>query len=184
MESQFKNKKFNQYNFHKHTFCVFKEMDLEGLNFAKANFVSKTNSAYIFTAEGVYRKSNHWGRVANCKWKLIANKVVSKNRVRVGYANWTDFRSENEHEANYIIVFDAANWSVDYVHFVDTNDQTLRRTAAETTKRLKEIRQILDNQNWIEYYEIVDKDAFLKNIVSQMIATNTAFRLLLNDFFK
>ena len=33
---------------------------------------------YFYTEEGVYRKSNHWGRVANCRWKMIANEDLQE----------------------------------------------------------------------------------------------------------
>lgn len=184
MESTFKNKKYNQYNFHKHTFCVFKEVTSEGLDFANANYVSKTNSAYIFTEVGVYRKSNHWGRVANCKWKLVANGLENNNRIRIGFANWTDFKSENENEANYIIVLDPNNLTVDYLHFTELDVQSQRRTAKETATRLKEIRQIVDNRKWMEYYEIENEHLFLKTLIQQMIDSKTPLRQLLNDFYK
>ena len=64
---------YNKTNFHKHTFCIFQEVDFELIKNLKLNFKSKSGSSYYFVENGVYRLSNHWSRVANCKWRLDKN---------------------------------------------------------------------------------------------------------------
>ena len=79
-------KTYNQTNFFKHTFCEFKEIT----NFKipeNINFSSKSDSTYFYTNEGVYRKSNHWGRVANCRWKLISTANYKNQEVVVALQN-------------------------------------------------------------------------------------------------
>ena len=95
-------KKYNKSNFHKHTFCEFTEVEASTIPTIEWQYKSKSGSGYCFTAEGVYRSSNHWGRAANCRWRLISStKVISKinnSQNRIGYAKWTDFYQNNEIE--------------------------------------------------------------------------------------
>jgi hypothetical protein len=83
-------KTYSKTNFFKHTFCEFKQVN----NFefpADINYKSKSDSIYFYTTEGVYRKSNHWGRVANCRWKIKANQNYKNQEVIIGFAKWADF---------------------------------------------------------------------------------------------
>ena len=66
-------KTYNKTNFHKHTFCIFHEVDFDVVKELKPNYTSKSGSSYYFVESGVYRFSNHWGRAANCKWRLSRN---------------------------------------------------------------------------------------------------------------
>ena len=80
------SKTYNKTNFHKHTFCIFKEVDFETIQNLKPNYKSKSGSSYFFTDQGVYRLSNHWGRAANCKWRLeISSKsqITNSNRTKL-----------------------------------------------------------------------------------------------------
>ena len=65
-------KKYNKNNFHKHTFCEFTEVDATTISNIEWHYKSKSGSGYCFTEQGVYRISNHWGRAANCRWRLIS----------------------------------------------------------------------------------------------------------------
>ena len=61
---------FKHGNFFKHTYCQFEYKELSVLQEENIHFKSKSGSSYVYTEKGVYRYSNHWGRVANCRWKL------------------------------------------------------------------------------------------------------------------
>ena len=63
---------YHKNNFHSHTFCEFVAVESLPKIFSTPNYKSKSGSSYFFTEEGVYRSSNHWGRAANCRWRLIA----------------------------------------------------------------------------------------------------------------
>jgi hypothetical protein len=65
------------------------------------HFKSKSGSLYYFTDKGVYRYSNHWGRVANCRWKISGVEAYKNQNYYVGYANWLDFYSLNTSEKNF-----------------------------------------------------------------------------------
>ena len=110
------NKKFNQYNFYRHTFCIFYEVENNTIENLKINYKSKSGSSYYYTDDGVYRKSNHWGRAANCRWKLEANSNLKNKNSRVGYAKWSDFYPNNEQDNLFYIDVDFETQTVDFKH--------------------------------------------------------------------
>jgi len=93
---------FNKNTFFKNTYCEFQEVnnfDIEEKNCYR----SKHNSLYFFTKEGVYRKSNHWGRVASCRWKLIPSSSYKNQQRVLAFAKWKDFYSLHETEKLFYI---------------------------------------------------------------------------------
>ena len=143
-------KQFNQYNFFKHTFCEFKEVT----NFTfpeNTNYKSKSQSTYFYTTEGVYRKSNHWGRVANCKWKLITNHTYKNQKMVIGFAKWTDFYPINSLEKNYFIEVDF-NKKVANLQPKKENTTNYLFTFFEGTKKIKQIKQLFKDDKWATYY--------------------------------
>lgn len=148
-------KHYNRHNFHKHTYCVFQEVDASVLESLQLQYTSKSGSRYYFTEEGVYRVANHWGRAANCKWRLATNSSARYKGNVVGYAAWTAFLPDNDTERWYAIEIDFVAKSAQYVH-KDSKvfpESTVFRTAPETLKRLKIIRQHLEEDNWLRYFE-------------------------------
>ncbi len=89
---------YNRNNFHKHTFCLFQQVDAFALADVKLGYKSNSGSEYYFTEIGVYRKSNHWGRAANCRWRLLVNSEYKNQTEIIGFARWNDFYSNNETE--------------------------------------------------------------------------------------
>lgn len=176
-------KTYNKTNFHKHTFCVFQEVTFESINDLKPNFISKSGSSYYFTEKGVYRHSNHWGRAANCKWRLVSNGI-SKDRSKVGYANWCDFYSDNDQEKLYFIEVDYNNQSAQFNHYKSdkfTKDKVLR-TAAETTKLIKQIRVLLEETAWAKYLKHESIEVLRKEIIEQLITTNHTLQEIKKDY--
>ena len=62
---QLKSKSF------KNTFCVFDEKEINEIENLELSFKSASGSSYFYTEMGMYRLSNHWGKLANSKWRLI-----------------------------------------------------------------------------------------------------------------
>lgn len=170
---------YNRTNFHRHTFCVFKEVPLEKIIGLKPNYTSKSGSSYYFTEEGVYRVSNHWGRAANCKWRLQALEDFSSNRTRAGYANWNEFHPDNDIQKLYFIEVDFDATAVNYNH-VGTNPSTksMLRTASETTKRIKQIRLILKSDDWAKYLDFEDLEKARKQVIHELITTDKSLQEL------
>ena len=91
-------KHYTKSNFFKHTFCDFIKVENSFFDENKTHFKSASGSQYYFTEEGVYRYSNHWGRVANCRWRLVSESRVKNQEYHVGYAKWINFYPLNESE--------------------------------------------------------------------------------------
>ncbi|WP_298223955.1 hypothetical protein [Flavobacterium sp.] len=150
------SKTYNRFNFHRHTFCVFTEADLKLVENRKPDYQSKSGSSYFFTDEGVYRLSNHWGRAANCKWRLQTNNTSNSGRTKLGFALWSAFHSDNDTEKLYFIQFDAETQTVNYQHKNSTEfkETFILRTASETTKIIKEIRNLLSSDSWAKHFDM------------------------------
>ncbi|MCG2612336.1 hypothetical protein LZZ90_12545 [Flavobacterium sp. SM15] len=171
------SKIYNKFNFHKHTFCVFKEVDELKIEALKPNHNSKSGSVYYFTEEGVYRVSNHWGRAANCRWRLDSDSKNVNQRTKVGYANWTDFYPNNEQENLFYI---EVNWQINEVSFQHKNNpkyqgKEMLRNASETSKVIKTINELLTTDNWAKYLDFDDLDVLRKEIVTLLITTSKTF---------
>lgn len=176
-------KTYNKTNFHKHTFCIFQEVTFESITDLKPNFISKSGSSYYFTEQGVYRHSNHWGRAANCKWRLVSNGI-SKDRSKVGYANWCDFYSDNDQEKLYFIEVDYSNQLAQFNHYKSdkyTPGKVLR-TAAQTTKLIKQIRGLLEETAWAKYLKHESIDVLRKEIIEQLISSNRTLQEIKKEY--
>lgn len=171
-------KSFHRNNFHKNTFCIFKEVALDAISALKLNYKSKSGSQYYFTETGVYRLSNHWGRAANCKWRLQPSQPQScinpENRMKLGFAFWSDFHRDNDTEKLYFIEMDFENQSVNFQHkdSGNCNPTAVLRNASETTKRIRQIRNLLENDAWTSYYPEQNSKELTVKVIRQMIQTD------------
>ncbi|MFY7739786.1 MAG: hypothetical protein ACOVQC_04645 [Flavobacterium sp.] len=176
-------KTYNKTNFHKYTFCIFKEVDLDAIKDLKLHYKSKSSSCYYFVENGVYRLSNHWSRVANCKWRLInensnVNQNINSNRTKLGYANWSDFYSDNDVDKIYFLEADYESKSVNFYHKQSSNyssDKVLR-SSSETTKIIKQIRTLFEETAWAKYLNEDNIDVLRKDIIEEMISRNQTFQ--------
>lgn len=167
-------KTYTKFNFHQHTFCVFQEVSFDSIQNLHPNYKSKSGSSYFFTENGVFRLSNHWGRAANCKWRLESNKEYSANRTRLGFANWSSFHNDNDFEKLYFIEVNFDDKTVNYFHknskAIPQNAQL--KTSSATTKTIKTIRNLLENEGWAKYYDDKNIVELRKNIITQLVETN------------
>ena len=180
------NKTFHKYNFHKHTFCIFKEVDSSEISTLKLNFKSKSGSSYYFTENGVYRLSNHWSRVANCKWRIINNNnnpnIKNQDRTKLGFAKWTDFYQDDDYEKLYFIEVNYDLKEVNYFHKNSSNFKNqLIRTASETTKIIKQIRILLGETVWAKHFT-QDIHLLRKKIISELISSNSSLQEIKRKF--
>ena len=182
-------KTYNKTNFHKYTFCVFQVVALNEVNELQVNFTSKSGSTYYFVDNGVYRLSNHWGRAANCKWRLINinsnincngnnNGNEQTNRTKLGFAKWTDFYPDNDYEKLYFLEADYSTKTIEYHHKLSANytsDKVLR-TASVTTKLIKQIRTLFEETAWAKYLTFDNLEEMRKQIIEALIHTNQSFQ--------
>lgn len=160
-------------NSFKHTFCVFQEVDLQLIENKKPDFNSDSGSLYFYTEKGMYRLSNHWGRLANSKWRLVS-EIESNYKTKLGFALWTDFHPDNTTEKLYYLEVDFGKETILYQHKNNPNfdQKAILRTSIETTKRIKQARNILTLTNWAKYFENSDINELRKQIINELIYTN------------
>lgn len=172
-------KKYNKTNFHKHTFCEFIEVDVAAIPNIEWHYKSKSGSGYCFTEEGLYRISNHWGRAANCRWRLISNSnsKINNSQARIGYAKWTDFYPNNETEALFYIDVNFDTKEVTFQHKNNPNydGKALLRNASETAKVIRQIKEILESDTWAKYLDFDDLEQLRNEIILKLIQTSTSF---------
>ncbi len=184
-------KKYNKTNFHKHTFCEFIEVDAIAIPNIEWHYMSKSGSGYCFTEEGVYRISNHWGRVANCRWRLISNsRANSSSKInnslhRIGYAKWTDFYPNNETENLFYV---EVNFEANEVTFQHKNNpnydgKAVLRNASETAKVIRQIKEILESDTWARYLDFDDLEQLRKEIILKLINTRMTLQTLKKDLY-
>ena len=145
-------KTYNQSNFFKYTFCEFTQVD-DFLFPEKTNYKSKSESSYFYTEEGVYRKSNHWGRVANCRWKLIAEEKYKNQTTVIGFAKWANFFPLNSKEKIFFIEVNFDNKTTEIKSNHKTSTPHLF-SFPEAIKRKKEITHLFKETKWANYFEM------------------------------
>ncbi|MEO8252985.1 MAG: hypothetical protein ABI554_01265 [Flavobacterium sp.] len=161
-------------NSFKNTFCVFHEVFPDTVKGLKVQFESKAGSKYYYTQEGMYRLSNHWGRLANSKWRLVPMELETESKYKIGFAKWDSFYPDNATEKLYYLEMDFARNTVNYQHKKnpDYNQKAMLRTSLETTKRIKQIRNLLELTSWAKHFECDDIVVLRSLIIADLIHTN------------
>jgi hypothetical protein len=146
---------------------------MDSIDNTKVDYKSKSGSSYYFTEQGVFRLSNHWGRAANCKWRL-QSIGVNNSRTKLGYADWTAFHPDNDTEQLYYVTVDFEHQTANYQHkcSADYQENFVLRTATETTKVIKSIRDLLSNDSWAKHFQFEDITDLRKKIIEKLITTN------------
>ncbi|MBU3012783.1 hypothetical protein KO506_15320 [Polaribacter vadi] len=162
-------KTFNKNNFFKYTFCEFQQVN--DFDFPEnTNYKSKSESQYFYTKEGVYRKSNHWGRVANCRWKLIANDNYKNQNIVIGFAKWANFYPINSSEKLFFISVDFKEKTAKIKSEKEIKEHILF-TYSEAQKRIKQINHLFKDDKWATYFNLPIKDLRFK-IISEFISSD------------
>ena len=159
-------------NSFKNTFCVFREVLPEEIAGLKKQFESKAGSTYYYTEDGMYRVSNHWGRLANSKWRLIAMEPETPSKTKIGFAAWSEFHPDNSEEKLYYIEADFDKNTVTYQHRNNPvyDKKAILRTSFETTKRIKQIRNLQQLTSWAKHFD-QDIDVLRERIITELIYT-------------
>ncbi len=168
-------KTYNSNNFFKHTFCEFTQID--DFDFPEdTNYKSKSESSYYYTDEGIYRKSNHWGRVANCRWKLISNENYKNQNIVIGFAKWTDFYPINSSKKIFYIEVDFEYKSAKLKAESKKTSYHLF-TFSESQKRIKQITQLFSDDKWAKYFN-KNIDILQFEIISEFINSDKTLQEL------
>jgi len=168
----------------KNTFCVFHEESILAIEKLPVQYQSKSGSSYYYTKNGMYRLSNHWGRLANSKWRLEPleldcvdsekNESRNESKFKLGFAAWDQFYRDNAEEELYYIEARYEQKTVNYQHRNNPNydKKAILRTSFETTKRIKQIRNLFNLTSWAKYFDYEDLDDLRRQIIEELIYTN------------
>jgi hypothetical protein len=161
-------------NSFKNTFCVFHEQLPQKIEGLRLQYQSKAGSSYYYTNLGMYRLSNHWGRLANSKWRLEPMEPETESKIKLGFAKWSEFYPDNAIDELYYIETNYSNNTVNYQHKNNPqyNNKSLLRTSFDTTKRIKQIRNLLNLTSWAKYFEYDDLNVLRKKIIDELMYTN------------
>lgn len=171
---------YNQTNFFKHTFCEFQQVN----NFEfpeNTNYKSKSESVYFYTDEGVYRKSNHWGRVANCRWKFNngACSIAYKNQLIVtGFAKWSDFYPINSTEKIFSIDI---NFEEKTAKIQPKKGKNISFSFSEAQKKIKKITHLFKDDKWAKYFDLEIEELQFK-IITEFINSNKTLEEIKRGF--
>ncbi|MDI1317529.1 hypothetical protein [Flavobacterium sp.] len=170
------NKIYRKHNFHKHTFCIWKEVLHSEIADLKINYTSQSGSRYIFTEQGLYRISDHWGRVANCHWRLIPLAEFKSQHNIVAFAKWFDFYSNDDTSKLFFIKVDTETKAVNFYHKQSAEDQNcVFRNAKETAKTIRTLKEVLTETNWAKYLKYDDFEILRKKVVSELVNSDKSF---------
>ena len=139
-------------------FVFFKKCFLVKLKELPVQYDSKSGSKYFYTEEGMYRLSNHWGRLANSKWRLEPMEPETDSKLKLGFAAWNEFYPDNAEEEIYYLEANYIKKTVNYQHKNNPNydNKAILRTSFETTKKIKQIRNLFNLTSWAKYFEYDD----------------------------
>ncbi|MDG1811081.1 MAG: hypothetical protein P8H13_03970 [Polaribacter sp.] len=138
------------------------------------HFKSKAGSQYFYTNDGVYRYSNHWGRVANCRWRLLSDKKVKSQNFYVGLAKWTSFCQLNETKKQFYISVDFDKKIVDF-HHKNTYEKAFLFYADTAQKKVKQIRKLFVDDKWAKHFE-EDISVLRKKIIFDYINSDLSLQ--------
>jgi hypothetical protein len=158
----------------KNTFCVFKEENHKAIEGLSVHYQSKSGSTYYYTKLGMYRLSNHWGRLANSKWRLEPFESETTSKTKLGFAQWTSFYPDNTSDKLYYIEANFVENRVNYQHKnnPEYDKKAILRTSFETTKRIKQIRNLQNLTSWAKHFNYEDLADLRKKIINELIFTN------------
>lgn len=168
---------YNRFNFHSHTFCIWKEVLFQEVEFLKINYRSQSGSQYIFTNEGLYRISNHWGRVANCHWRLLPLAEFKSQNNTVAFAKWSDFYSNDDSSKLFYLKVNLADKEVNFYHkeSLCNSEKVIFRNAKETSKTIRVIKEVLNENDWAKYLKYEDLETLRNQIVCELVNSEKSF---------
>ena len=179
-------KNYHNFNFFKHTYCEFKMMEIDFFSHHKFHYKSKSGSLYFYTENGLYRYSNHWGRVANCRWKISGIENYKNQNYYVGYANWLDFYQLNSLEKVFYLEDDIKTETIKIFRVKEESETTyFLMTLDFSLKRLKQINELRKDFKWAKYYN-EDIEVLRSKLIDKLINSDKSLQVLKqslkNDF--
>jgi hypothetical protein len=178
------NKIYSKHNFHKHTFCIWKEVLFTEIQDLKISYKSQSGSQYIFTNEGLYRISNHWGRVANCHWRLVPLEQFKSQNNIVGFANWTDFYSNDDTSKLFFIIVNFETKEANFYHKLSSNNpqNSVLRNAKDIAKTIRTVKEVLTETDWAKYLKYEDIESLREEVVNKLVNSDKSFLQIKKEY--
>ncbi|QXP74243.1 hypothetical protein H0I31_09370 [Tenacibaculum sp. AHE15PA] len=170
--------KFHKYNFFRYTYCEFESRSIDFFKDKSAHYQSKSGSLYFYADEGVYRYSNHWGRVANCRWKIKEIEEYKSQNYYVGFANWSDFYLLNNTDKVFYLEVNFKTKQVKIKRLKEEENKIVFLMTSEFAhQRLKQIQTLFKEYKWAAYYED-DIDHLREILINDLISTTKTIQQL------
>ncbi|WNW01942.1 hypothetical protein RRF68_00585 [Tenacibaculum sp. HL-MS23] len=170
--------KFHKYNFFRYTYCEFESRSIDFFKDKSAHYQSKSGSLYFYADEGVYRYSNHWGRVANCRWKIKEVEEYKSQNYYVGFANWSDFYLLNNTDKVFYLEVNFKTKQVKIKRLKEEENKIVFLMTSEFAhQRLKQIQILFKEYKWAAYYED-DIDDLREILINDLISTTKTIQQL------
>ncbi|SEB03586.1 hypothetical protein SAMN05443667_11640 [Flavobacterium gillisiae] len=108
----------------------------------------------------------------------------SDSKTKLGFAPWPQFYPDNAVEELYYLEMNYGKNTVNYQHKnnPEYDGKAILRTSFETTKKIKQIRNLLNLTSWAKYYEYDDLDVLRKEIIDELIFTTKTLEEIKREF--
>ncbi len=169
---------YHKFNFFKYTYCEFESKEIDFFEGKSSHYQSKSGSLYFYADEGVYRYSNHWGRVANCRWKIKGVENYKSQNYYVGFAKWIDFYPLNDFDKVFYLEvnFNKQQARIKRIGSIVNTDVFLM-TSEQVHQRLKQIQTLFKEYKWAKYFDD-DIDVLREKLITGLIASNKSIQEL------
>ena len=96
------------------------------------------------------------------------------SKTKLGFAAWTEFYPDNAEAELYYLEANYIKKTVNYQHKNNPNydKKAVLRTSFETTKKIKQIRNLFTLTSWAKYFDYEDLDLLRQEIINELIMTN------------
>lgn len=152
----------------------------------KAHYRSKYGSSYFYTEKGVYRSSNHWGRVANCRWKIKGVEDYKNQVYYIGFANWSDFFPLNNYDKVFYLEVNVSTGETVISRTTKTHDSShFLMTLDFAFKRLKQIKELYKDYKWAMYFNEsieISRGKLIQKLIDSEKPLQEIKQQLKNDF--
>lgn len=170
--------KYHKFNFYRSTYCEFEMQNINFFEKMKAHFQSKSGSYYYYTEDGVFRYSNHWGRVANCRWKIQGIEQYKNQSYYVGFANWSSFYPLNSTDKVFYLEVNYQENKVTIKRIQNNTEASKFLMTSELAhQRLKQIQTLFKEYKWAIYYE-EDINVLRKQLIDKLINSTKSLQQL------
>ena len=170
--------KFHKFNFFRYTYCEFESQSIDFFKDKSAHYQSKSGSLYFYTDAGVFRYSNHWGRVANCRWKIKGIETYKSQNHYVGFAKWNDFYPLNNTDKVFYLEVDFLLKQAKVKRLKNkVKKEVFLMTSTLAHQRLKQIQTLFNEYKWAKYFE-EDIEVLRKILITNLINTNKPIQQL------